>query len=104
MTARKLSATPLSQMSAEQKARVEKLYAWMAGYDISIPDVARQLGWPYSSARQRLIESCPPQYKERLRELGFPLELLPPEGKGRGRGKRPPRFPGLMKNEEKPQV
>ncbi len=81
----------------EEVERIEKLYAWMKGYNISIRDVAIQLGWSEATARNRLIEACHAEGRKQLIQLGFPENLLPRLAQPQ---KVPPIFPGLLKNKE----
>lgn len=84
----------------EEVERIEKLYAWMKGYNIRISDVAMQLGWNHTTARSRLINACPLEGKKALMRLGFPEELLPRLPQPPGIRKAPPIFPGLLENKE----
>ena len=81
----------------EEVERIEKLYAWMRGYNISIRDVAAQLGWTDATARNRLLEAYHAEGRKQLIRLGFPEELLPRLAKPQ---KVPPTFPGLLENKE----
>lgn len=81
----------------EEVARIEKLYTWMRGYNISIRDVARQLGWTGATARNRLLDACPMEAKQQLIRLGFPENLLPRLAQPQGLS---PIFPGLLKDNE----
>lgn len=84
--------------SPEQVKRCEALLEWMKGYYITVADVARQLGWTYTSAHTRLFHKCLPKYKAMLLDLGFPEELLAPDAIGQGGLRaRAPFFPGLHK-------
>lgn len=86
--------------------RQERLRLWMEDHEITVKQLAADIGVAKSMARQYLsAETIPTARHMQLVVLGFPLDLLPqPLDKKPGPQKRTPDYPGLRENSQPTQA
>ena len=86
--------------------RQQRLRNWMEQHNITVNQLAKDLGVAVRMARQYIsAETIPTMRHTQLVVLGFPLDLLPqPLDKKPGPQKRTPDYPGLRKNSQSAQA
>lgn len=86
--------------------RQKRLRLWMEEHEITVKQLAKDLGVAVRMARQYIsAETIPTIRHTQLVVLGFPLDLLPQAvDKKPGPQKRTPDYPGLRENEQPAQA